>query len=84
MSVSDNTIKTDRLGDFFNNLVEKGLNVSKKLAKKVSKDPSRALEIGANAGSAIASRSPKAALPSLAEVIKLYHAGKRLYLEKIV
>ena len=34
MTVSDNTIKPEGLGDFFKNLGKKGLNVSKKMAKK--------------------------------------------------
>ena len=33
MTVSDNTIKAEGLGDFFKNLGKKGLNVSKKMAK---------------------------------------------------
>ena len=35
MTVSDNTIQAEGLGDFFKNLGKKGLNVSKKLAKNV-------------------------------------------------
>ena len=35
MTVSDNTIKAEGLGDFFKNLGNKGLNVSKKMAKNV-------------------------------------------------
>ena len=34
MIVSDNTIQAEGLGDFFKNLGRKGLNVSKKMAKK--------------------------------------------------
>ena len=37
MTVSDNTIKAEGLGDFFNNLNKKGVNVSKKMAKNVLK-----------------------------------------------
>ena len=33
MTVSDDTIKAEGLGDFFKNLGKKGLNVSKKMAK---------------------------------------------------
>ena len=84
MTVSDNTIKAEGLGDFFKNLGKKGLNVSKKMAKNVLKNPGRALEIGANVGSAFASRNPKAALTSLPEVINFYHTGKGLYLGKFV
>ena len=32
MTVSDNTIQAEGLGDFFKNLCKKGLNVSKKMA----------------------------------------------------
>ena len=69
MIVSDSTIQAEVLGDFFKNLGKKGLNVSKKMAKNVLKNPGRALEIGANVGTAFASRNPKAALTSLPEVI---------------
>ena len=34
MTVSDNRIQAEGLGDFFKNLGKKGLNVSKKMAKK--------------------------------------------------
>ena len=84
MIVSDNTIQAEGLGDFFKNLGEKGLNVSKKMAKNVLKNPGRALEVGANVGTAFASRNPKAALTSLPEVINFYHTGKGLYLGKFV
>ena len=52
MIVSDNVIQAEGLGDFFKNLGKKGLNVSKKMAKNVLKNPGRALEIGANVGTA--------------------------------
>ena len=84
MTVSDNTIKAEGLGDFFKNLGKKGLNVSKKMAKNVLKNPGRALEIGVNVGSAFASLSRKAALSSLPEVINFYLTGKGLYLGKFV
>ena len=80
--ISDNTIQAEGLGDFFKNLGKKGLNVSKKMAKNVLKNPGRALEIGANVGTAFASRNPKAALTSLPEVINFYHTGKGLYLPR--
>ena len=82
MIVSDNVIQAEGLGDFCKNLGKKGLNVSKKMAKNVSKNPGRALEIGANVGTAFASRNPKAALTSLPEVINFYHTGKGLYLPR--
>ena len=52
MTVSDNTIQAEGLGDFFRNLGKKGLNVSKKMAKNVLKNPGWALETGANVGTA--------------------------------
>ena len=82
MIVSDNTIQAEGLGDFFKNLGKKGLNVSKKMAKNVLKNPGRAPEIGANVGTAFASRNPKAALTSLPEVINFYHTGKGLNLPR--
>ena len=48
------------------------------------KNPGRALEINSNIATAAASRSPKAALSSLSEVINFYHTGKGLYLGKVV
>ena len=82
MIVSDNVIQAEGLSDFFKNLGKKGLNISKKMAKNVLKNPGRALEIGANVGTAFASRNPKAALTSLPEVINFYHTGKGLYLPR--
>ena len=82
MIVSDNVIQCEGLSVFFKNLGKKGLNVSKKMAKNVLKNPGRALEIGANVGTAFASRNPKAALTSLPEVINFYHTGRGLYLPR--
>ena len=62
MIVSDNVIQAEGLVDFFRNLGKKGFNVPKKIAKNVLKNPGRALEVGANVGTAFATRSPKAAL----------------------
>ena len=84
MTVSDNTIKAENFGDFFKISGKKGHNVSKKMAKNVIKNPRRALEIGAIVDSAFASRSPKAALSSLSEVITFYHTIKGIYLGKFV
>ena len=58
MTVSDNTIKAESLGDFFKNLGTKGFNVSKKMEKNVIKNPSRALDITATFATAAASRKP--------------------------
>ena len=59
MIVSDNTIQVDGIGDFFENLGRKGLNISKKMAKNVSKSPGRTLEITSNIATAAATNSPK-------------------------
>ena len=69
MIVSDNTIQAEGLGDFFKNLGEKSLNVSKKMAKNVLKNPSRALDITANIATAAASRNPKNVMSNLPELI---------------
>ena len=82
MIVSDNTIKAEGLGDFFKNLGKKGLNVSKKMAKNVLKNPSRALDITANNATAAASRNPKNVMKSLPELITFYNTGKGLYLPR--
>ena len=49
-----------------------------KRSQKCLRNPRRALEIGANVGTAFASRSSKAALSSIFEMINLYHTGKGL------
>ena len=82
MTVCENTIQVEGLGDFFEKVGEKRLNVTIKMAKNFLENPGRALEIGANAGSAFVYRSPKAALSSLPEVINFYQTGKGLYLLK--
>ena len=84
MTVSDNTIGVEGLSEFFKSVGKKGLNVSKKMSKKVSKNPGRALEISANVGTALAFRSPKKTLPTLTEVIKFYHTGHDVYLGKFI
>ena len=84
MIVSDNTIKAEGLGSFFKNLGKISSKAGKKLATNVLKNPGRALEIGANIATAAATKSPKAALSKLPEVINFYHTGKGLYLGKFV
>ena len=83
-NVSDNTIKAEGLGDFFKNLGKKGLNVSKKMAKKVLSNPGRALDLTAKIATAAASRNSKQALSTLPELITFYNTGKGLYLGKLV
>ena len=82
MTVNDITIKAECLGDFFKTFGKKGLNVSKKIAKNVLKNPIRALDITANIASAAASRSPKNVLSTLPELNKFYNTGKSLYLPR--
>ena len=84
MIVSDNTKKAEGLGSFFKNLGKVSSKADKKLATNVLKNPGRALEIGANIATAAATKSPKAALSTLPEVINFYHTGKGLYLGKFV
>ena len=84
MLVSDNTIQAEGLGKFFKNLGKASAKAGKKLATNVLKNPGRALEIGANLATAVATKSPKAALSTLPEVINFYHTGKGLYLGKFV
>ena len=59
MIVSDNTIEAKGLTDFFKNLGKNSVKVGKKLAKKVLKNPSTALDITANIATAAVSRSDK-------------------------
>ena len=83
MTVSDDTI-TAGLSEFFNNLGRKGLNVSKKMAKNVLNNPTRALDFTANIAAAAATRSPKNVMKSLPELITFYNTGRGLYLGKFV
>ena len=57
MTVSDDTIKAEVLGEFFKNLGKKELNVSKKKAKNVLSNPGRALDLTAKIATAAASRN---------------------------
>ena len=84
MTVSDNTIKSEGLGDFFKNLGKKGLNVSKKMAKNVLSNPGRALDLTAKIATAATSRNSKQALSTLPELITFYNTGEGLYLGKFV
>ena len=83
-TVSDNTIKAEVLGSFFENLGKVSSRAGKKLAKNIIINPGRALDLSAKIASAAAIKSPKAALSTLPEVINFYHTGKGLYLGKFV
>ena len=76
MTVSDNTIKAERLGSFFKNLGKISAKAGKKLANNAPKKPTRFLEIGANVATAAAIRNPKTALSTLPEAISFYRTGK--------
>ena len=82
MTVSDNLIQAEGLGDFLKNLGKKGLNVSKKMAKNVLGHPGRALDVTTKIATAAASRNSKQALSTLPELITFYNTGKGLYLGK--
>ena len=84
MTFSDDTIKAEGLGDFFNNLGKKGLNVSKKMAKNVLSNPGRALDLSAKIARAAASRNSKQAFSTLPELKTFYNTGKGVYLGKFV
>ena len=84
MIVSDDTIKAEGLGSFFKNLGKISSKAGKKLAKNVISNPGRALDLTAKIATAAATKSPKAALSTLPEVINFYHTGKGLYLGKFV
>ena len=84
MTVSDNTIKAEGLGSFLKNLGKISAKAGKKLAKNVISNPGRALDLTAKIATAAATKSPKAALSTLPEVINFYHTGKGLYLGKFV
>ena len=84
MTVSDNTIKAEGLGSFFKNLGKISAKAGKKLAKNVLSNPGRSLDLTAKIATAATTKSPKAALSTLPEVIIFYHTGKGLYLGKFV
>ena len=84
MIVSDNVIQAEGLGDFFKNLGKISAKAGKKLAKNVISNPGRALDLTAKIATAAATKSPKAALSTLPEVINFYHTGKGVYLGKFV
>ena len=84
MIVSDSVIQAEDLGSFFKNLGKISAKAGKKLAKNVLSNPGRALDLTAKIATAAATKSPKAALSTIPEVINFYHTGKGLYLGKFV
>ena len=83
MTVSDDTIKAESLGNFFKNVGKKRLKVSKIMAKKVISNPGRALVLTAKISTAVFKNS-KQALSTIPEMIKLYNTGKGPHLGKFV
>ena len=81
MTVSDNTIQAEELVNFFKNLRKIFAEAGEKKATNVLKNPGWALEINSNIATAA---TEKAALPSLTEVIKVYHKGKGSYIGQFV
>ena len=75
-SVSDIVIKSDGLSNFFENLGKISAKAGEKLPTNVLNNPGTALEFTSNIAVAAATKSPKAALSSLPEVINFYHTGK--------
>ena len=80
--VSDNTIQAEGLGDFFENLGKRGLNVSKKMAKNVLSSPGRALDLTAKSATAAVFKNSKQSLSTLPKLITFYNTGKGLFLGK--
>ena len=62
----------------------RGLNVSKKLAKIVLENPSRALDFAASIATAAASRNSKSVLATLPEVMNFCHTSEVIYFCKFV
>ena len=84
MTVSDNTIKAEGLGNFFKKLGKISAKAGKILAKNVISNRGRALDLTAKIATAAATKSPEAALTTLPEIINFHHTGKGLYLGKFV
>ena len=84
MIVSDNVIQAEGLSSFFENLGKLSAKAGKKLAKNVLSNPGRALDLTAKIATAAATKSPKAALSTLPEVINFYHKGRGVYLGKFI
>ena len=82
MTVSDNTIQSKGLSDFFENLGKK--KCIKKMAKSVLGNPGRALNLTAKIATTAASKKSKQVLSTLPGMITFYNTGKGLYLGKIV
>ena len=83
MTVNDNTIQAEGLGDFFEVLGKKGLNVSKKMAKNVLSNPRPALDSTTKIATVAVSKKSKQPLSTIPELITFYNTVEGLYLGKI-
>ncbi len=72
MTVSDNTIQAEGLGKVSKAIGKAAVG----FGKKVANNPGRALEVGANLATAIASRKPSAVLSQTPDLIKFATTGK--------
>ena len=81
MTVSESTKQAEGLGSFFKFLGRISAKAVKKLATNVLKIQGELWEL---LQTAAATKSPKAALSSLPEVITFYHTGKGSYLGNFV
>ena len=71
-----NTIQAEGLGSFLKSLGRISAKACEKFATNVLKNQGRALEITSNFANSATTKSPKAALSSLLEVISFYHTAK--------
>ena len=83
-TVSGNTKLGEGFQDFFKNLDKKGLNISKRMAKNVLRNPTRALDITANNATAAVSRNLEGVMSTLPELLTVYNTIKGLYLGQFV
>ena len=84
MTVGDNTVQAEAFGSSFKILEKTSVEVVKKIAINLSRNPDRAWDNTSNIATAAPSRNPKTALSRLSEVIIFYHTGKKLYFGKVV
>ena len=84
MTVSDNTIQTEKSGDFFENLGKKGMYVPKMMLKNVLSNSKRALDLTVKIATAAVFKNSKQTLSAIPELITFCNTGKCLYLSKLV
>ena len=82
MTISDNMLAGEGLGELFKYLGKRSVKVARKLAKSVLKNRTRALDNTANIATAPASKNPQNVLSTLPELMSFYNTGEALYLGK--